>query len=61
MWLGCLASDDSVRAAQVHEGKEAEQAIVVCVEISILVWFVLGLPKRIDKLLALGVAAHDGG
>jgi hypothetical protein len=39
----------------MHKGKEAQQTFVVGIEITILVRLMLGIPKGIDKLLALGV------
>ena len=45
----------------MHEGKEAEQTIVVGIEITILERLVLGIPQGIDELLALVVTAQHGG
>jgi len=53
--------DDAIVAAQVHESEEAQQAIVVGIEIAVLEGHVLSLPESIDKLLALVVAAHHRG
>ena len=53
--------DDAIVAAEVHEGKETQQAIVVGIEIAILEGLVLSLPESIDKLLALVVTAHHRG
>ena len=36
--------DDTVVSAQVHEGEEAEQAIVVGIEIAVVEGFVLRIP-----------------
>ena len=56
-----LRGDDTVVAAQVHEGKEAEQTVVVGIEVAVVERNVLGIPKGINKLLALVVTAHHGG
>ena len=48
-----LWRDDAVVATEMHEGKQAQQPIVVSIEIAILKGFVLGIPQGIDKLFAL--------
>ena len=55
-----LWEDDLVVAAQVHEGKEAEQTVIVSIEVAVLEWLVLGVPEGINKFLALVLAAHHG-
>ena len=37
----------------MHKGKQAEQTIVVGIEVAILEGFVLSIPQSINKLLAL--------
>ena len=49
--------DDLVVSAQVHEGEETEQPVVVGIEITILEGLVLGIPESIHKLLTLIVTA----
>ena len=51
---------DSVVAAEMHEGEEAEQSVVVSIEITVLEGLVLGVPQGIDELFALGMTAHHG-
>ena len=50
-----------IMAAQVHEGKEAEQSVVVGIEVAVLERFMLGIPEGVHKLLALVVRAHHRG
>lgn len=49
----------SIVSTQVHKGEEAQQTIVVGIEIAILEGFVLGIPQSINKLLLLSVVAKD--
>ena len=62
--FGCrmlfLREDDLVVAAQVHEGEEAEETIIVGIKIAVLERFVLGVPEGIYELLALIMAAQHG-
>ena len=51
-------SDDAVVATEVHEGKEAQQTIVIGIEITILKGLVLGIPQGVDKLFLLLVLTH---
>ena len=53
--------DDAVVAAQVHEGKETQQSVVVGIEIAVFERHVLGFPESLDEFAALIVAAHHGG
>ena len=48
-------------SAEVHEGEEAQEAVVVGVEVAIVKGLVLHVPQVVNKLLALIVAAQDGG
>ena len=54
MWLNELFSrcDDTVVSAQVHECEEAEEAIIICIEISVLVRLVLRIPETVDEFIA---------
>ena len=46
----------------MHKGEEAEEAVVVGIEVTILEGNVLSVPEGIDELLTLVVAAeHRGG
>ena len=53
--------DYAVVTTQVHEGEEAQQSVVVGVEVAILEGHVLGVPQRVDKFFALGMLAHHRG
>lgn len=45
----------------MHEGKEAEESIIIRVEVTVLVRFVLRIPELGDKLPALFVRTHQRG
>ena len=53
--------NNAIVAAQMHEGKQAEQTIVVGIEVAILEGFVLSIPQCINKLLTLLVLTQDRG
>lgn len=42
--------DDTVVSAQVHECEEAEQTVIVCIEISVLERLVLAVPESLGEL-----------
>ena len=55
-------SDDTVVSAEVHECEEAEKTVVICIKISVLVRFVLGVPETVDELTAdLMIAQERSG
>ena len=45
----------------MHEGEEAQQPVVVSIEVTVLERLVSGVPESVDKLLALIVAAEHRG
>ena len=49
--------DDAVFAAEVHEGKETEQAVVVSIEVSVGKGHVGGMPQTLDKVVSFGVVS----
>ena len=54
--------DDTVVAAEMHECKEAQQSVVIGIEVSVIERLVLCIPEGIYKFLAFVVAAeHRGG
>ena len=53
--------DYAVMSAEVHECEEAQQSIVVGIEVAIVKGLVLGIPEGINKLLLLGMIAENGG
>ena len=52
--------DHTVMTAQVHEGEESQQSVVIGIEVSVLERLVLRLPECLDEFAALVVAAHHG-
>ena len=48
-------------AAEMHEGKEAKQTVVVGIEITVIERLMLGVPKSINKLFALLMRAQHRG
>lgn len=52
---------DLVLAAQVHECEQAEKSVVICIEISIVVWNILRVPQGIHELLVDAVICQKSG
>ena len=53
--------DQTIMPTEVHEGEEAQQTVVVGIEIAVLERLMAGVPQGIDKFLALVMVAEDGG
>ena len=51
--------DNPVIPAQVHESEEAEQPVIVSIEVTILIRFMLCVPQLIYKLTAFLVGTHQ--
>ena len=47
--------DDSIFAAEMHEGEKAEQTVVVGIEVSVGKGHVGGVPQTLDKFVSFGV------
>ena len=44
--------DYLVLSAEVHECEQTEKTIVICIEVTILIRFVLRVPESVDELTA---------
>jgi hypothetical protein len=55
-----LWEDDTIVATQVHESEEAQQTVIVGIEVTVLERLMLRIPQTVYKLLALSMGAHDG-
>ena len=51
--------DDAIVSAQVHEGEQAEETVVVGVEIAVLIGFVLIVPQTLGELAGNGVVRGE--
>ena len=50
---------DSIVSTQMHESEEAEQPVIVSIEVTILIRFMLCVPQLIYKLTAFLVGTHQ--
>ena len=53
-----VRENNLVMSAEVHEGEETEQTVVVGIEVAIVEGLVLHVPQMVDEVAALVVATH---